>query len=79
MSLVVVIPVGDIGARYDMVIYICRPGIGYLHESGLYGCEVHTRATLNNSIESVVDIVDGLKVVVSDSNGWLESILKHPP
>ena len=62
--MVVVIPVGYLGAGDDVVTDLSRPRLGYPLKNRLNSCEVYSRATLNNGIEGMLDIIEGLNIVV---------------
>ena len=58
------VSIGDLGTGNDVVTNHGRPGLGNLLKNRLDGCEVKTRTTFNIGVESILDVVKGLKVVV---------------
>ena len=63
-----ILPVWDLGTGYTMVSDFSWPVVGDFLKDRLDGSEIHARVTFNIGIESMLDIVEGLNVVVRNIN-----------
>ena len=62
----VVLPVRHLGTGHNPFVHVSRPVNGDCLERRFYCCEVNTRAAFNICIESILDIIYCLDVIVGD-------------